>query len=1205
MFTSRSEETREERRGGEHPKTKAPPPPQQEKKKPKFEEFRKESHGKPGSSGPFSEDTFYSMRDESDDVADGTRTQKKVEFQTETHVEVMSDKKVEVFETSSVNVSPQPPKKQTFKHEQKVEQKVRTEPKVEKMHHASRIIKQVKEAPKPAYSRDATSEKSKITTIVVDQESHKTKMASQVKATPKPKPEEKIQPITRPQVKPEKKPQVIIAKEPRVEVQTHVPIVAPLKSTGLVKMAVTKQEMKKEELDLKPFPFKPEPERTKKSRGHPPSKPSKFVKGEFHESDYESDYEGRLAPKWKPADSDGDDQTYGTVTAPHGKPKMHRHHARTPTPPTVFDQPPEYEGPPRPKIDFPESEPEVERETTPEIIIPEKVEVVKSIPKIVAKEGKIFKSQPKRAEPPPRRSPSPVLKPGSPPVEGFVPPPKRQPPPQPQPQPQSQPSHFSNAVGVESTKITKIADSSQHHKRFVTMQQTTRVIKFSDSRTGTSSSEVKERKVSQEKPRVVVKEERKEKPLPPLESFPFTPEPERQKKARGAPPGMPKKFRKGEFTESDYDSDYEGRIRPKWQPPDSDTEDLSYSKVKPDLHSDRTPSKTRERTPTPPTQFDTPAETGGPWRPKVEAPPPPPVIVREPSPELVVPKEPPKKIETVKKMVKKIVKVEERAPSPPLPPPGTPPEIGVIEHKTEYVVDRVDVKSRVHAPPMQVVQTYKEKPFTKVLERTEKTITSMKMEEELRMKKEKKEVKKTTVTEYEPVHVPREPQVIIRVEKQLELEPFPFEPEPAKQRRERGPPPPKPKKFMKGEFRESDYDSDFEAKMRPKWKPADSDVEDPEYTSVIPPPTSDRRPSRNKDRTPTPPTKFEVPPSGGGPLRPTIEHYEKPVPVIREPSPEVIIQKITEKSLPVTKRVVPRAPAIKQQEPPPPPPRSPTPPLPEPGPKPEIGYAPGRVVQTNQEEKEDVHIKMIKKKIESKRALQIDIDITDVYDLISETEAEKIDTDSSKAKPFPTLEPFPYKPEPGRPKRTRGPPPPQPKKFMKGEFRGSDYESDYDSHIAHKWVPPDSEGDERSYRHVTPPTLETGRQREEHSAKEPSPPSKFDQPPQFEGPPRPVVDLSDLPRRERRESLEEYSIPRFPKVEFKPFDLEDEQARQPMGAGTTDTETEPELLQEDIDQKYVKSTQSKYFNFHRLIINLYGHCQYILIFKYCTYCILS
>lgn len=225
-------------------------------------------------------------------------------------------------------------------------------------------------------------------------------------------------------MKPEKKPQVSIAKEPKVEVQSKVPIVEPLRSTGLVKLAVSKQEEKKEELDLKPFPFKPEPERTKKPRGHPPSKPSKFVKGEFHESDYESDYESRPPPKWKPADSDGEDQIYGTVRAPHGKPKMHRQHVRTPTPPTVFDQPPECEGPPRPKIDFPESEPEVERQATPEIIIPEKVEVVKPVPKIVAKEGKIFKSQPKKIESPSRRSPSPVLTPGSPPLEGYVPPPK-------------------------------------------------------------------------------------------------------------------------------------------------------------------------------------------------------------------------------------------------------------------------------------------------------------------------------------------------------------------------------------------------------------------------------------------------------------------------------------------------------------------------------------------------------------------------------------------------------------------------------------------------------------------------------------------------------------------------------------------------------------------------------------------------------------
>ncbi|CAG7821969.1 unnamed protein product, partial [Allacma fusca] len=45
----------------------------------------------------------------------------------------------------------------------------------------------------------------------------------------------------------------------------------------------------------------------------------------------------------------------------------------------------------------------------------------------------------------------------------------------------------------------------------------------------------------------------------------------------------------------------------------------------------------------------------------------------------------------------------------------------------------------------------------------------------------------------------------------LNLEPFPFKPENiASQPKSKPPPPPKPKKFVPGEFRESDYESDFE-----------------------------------------------------------------------------------------------------------------------------------------------------------------------------------------------------------------------------------------------------------------------------------------------------------------------------------------------------------------------------------------------------------
>ncbi|XP_063589622.1 titin-like [Penaeus indicus] len=1287
MFTSRSEEVREERRGGAQgtkptPETK----PAKEEKKPKYEEFRRETHGHPGTSGPYSEDTYYAMKDESDISTDGGRTKKKVEMKSETHVEVMSDKKVEVFESTSVDVSPKPKKKQVVKMEQKHEVKaIQDSRPTETSAPVPASEPKVKSTP-PAEAK--ISEKEIKVSSVSERKEHLVKQSFTSEKQVLPQPVKKVS----------------LKTEPEKDVKTpiKVPRIEPLKSTGLVKQAVTIQEKEKIELDLKPFPFEPEPEKPKKPRGPPPSHPSKFKKGEFHESDYDSDYEGKIAPKWKPADSDAEENVYGKVQPPLGKGKVSQPHVRTPTPPSAFDQPPQFEGPARPKIDFPESETEPERDVSPEIVIPEKVEYVAppEPPKVAPKEPKIFRSQPPKKElpkkeppkkEPPPRSPSPVLQPDNkdsrlqclsstplgkgkvsqphvrtptppsafdqPPqfegparpkidfpeseteperdvspeivipekVEYVAPPeppkvapkepkifrsqppkkelpkkepPKKEPPPR-SPSPVLQPgtppeelyaeskpkeSPFSNAIGVESTKITKIADSSAYHKRFVTMQQTTRVIKFTDSRTATTSTESQQTSSSERKSRSTKREEPKREPLPALEPFPFTPDPPKPKKDRGVPPPKPKKFHKGDFTGSDYESDYEGRIRPKWQPPDSDAEDPNYTKVKPQLRSDRTPSKTRERTPTPPTIFDVPPEEG-PWRPSVER-----VeitVESAPSAEIPIPKEVLKK-EMQKKVVvkatKSIEKLPERPVSPELPPPGTPPEEGVIIQQTEYVVDKVDVKSRILPPPMQEVQTYEEKPYTKIIERTEKTFTDIKLEEEMRMRKEKMERKTTTETDYE--QVPERPpppveeeHVVVESERVMDLEPFPFTVEEPKPKKERGPPPPKPKKFYKGEFRESDYESDYEGRLKPKWKPADSDVEDPEYTPVRPPPPRERTVSKSRDRTPTPPSKFDVPPTSGEPLRPVIKPIDQPlVQAFKETSPEIIIPKIEEK-VSKTPKVVPKAPSIKVKQEEPERPKVPSPPLPEPGPQPEIGYVEGGTASIVQEE-EDAHIRMIKKKIEAKKGFQIDIDITDIYDFVSESELEKTDTESGKGKQFPKLEPFPYEPEPHRPKRERGPPPPQPKKFFKGEFRGSDYESDYDSRpIAPKWLPPDSEGEEPMYRRVAPPAGDPGKRRSESSGRDPSPPSKFDQPPQFEGPPRPVVELSDIPRRERRESLEEYSIPRFPKVEFKPFDLEDENRHHPH-ISHTDTETEPEALTQPlsptktgIDKKYAKSAQ--------------------------------
>lgn len=111
---------------------------------------------------------------------------------------------------------------------------------------------------------------------------------------------------------------------------------------------------------LEPFPFVPDPPQPRKV--HSPmsfaSKPSKFIPaGYSRESDYESDYDGaKIRPRWTPAGSDAEyEPAYRKVRPPSSTPvgngsKRAASGARSPTPPSVFDQPPSFQGPPRPVI---------------------------------------------------------------------------------------------------------------------------------------------------------------------------------------------------------------------------------------------------------------------------------------------------------------------------------------------------------------------------------------------------------------------------------------------------------------------------------------------------------------------------------------------------------------------------------------------------------------------------------------------------------------------------------------------------------------------------------------------------------------------------------------------------------------------------------------------------------------------------------------
>nr|XP_033332552.1 uncharacterized protein LOC117223969 isoform X8 [Megalopta genalis] len=244
----------------------------------------------------------------------------------------------------------------------------------------------------------------------------------------------------------------------------------------------------------------------------PPSpSPSKFVKSEYRESDYESDYDGRIPTLWKPRGYESDDQSFRPV-----KPSL--------------------AGPGKPK-------------DSPALLIEEI--------SLEQRSKELAKREEKRAATPTK--PKTVLLPGSPPELAYAPPqPHRQPQPQPQRQPhvqpQPQPTYyearsgvpFHNAIGTETKKTVRMDESTENSRRIVTMEQTSRVIKFGDGqKTGAAE----------------------------FAGF------ERQRPQYKVP--VPKKFVQGQFRESDYESDIDTRIRPKWAPPDSDTEEPRYRKVQP------------------------------------------------------------------------------------------------------------------------------------------------------------------------------------------------------------------------------------------------------------------------------------------------------------------------------------------------------------------------------------------------------------------------------------------------------------------------------------------------------------------------------------------------------------------------------------------------------------------------------------------------
>ncbi|XP_046754019.1 uncharacterized protein LOC124416756 isoform X6 [Diprion similis] len=220
-----------------------------------------------------------------------------------------------------------------------------------------------------------------------------------------------------------------------------------------------------------------------------------------------------------------------------------------PTPPTVFDNPPTYSGPPRPEFKTSDRSAVTVKVTKDAKQIDKHQRVIQK-PSPISPQSKnleLVVATPAR--------PKSVLLPGSPPVLGYVPP---------SPSSDHHQQHqtfyeartgvpFHNAVGTETKKTVRMDESTENTRRIVTVEQTSRVIKFGENSQNLRNAE---------------------------NHGGFTRQSSSSQKGRHSVP-TPTKFVQGQFRESDYESDADIRIKPKWAPADSDTEDLHYRKVQP------------------------------------------------------------------------------------------------------------------------------------------------------------------------------------------------------------------------------------------------------------------------------------------------------------------------------------------------------------------------------------------------------------------------------------------------------------------------------------------------------------------------------------------------------------------------------------------------------------------------------------------------
>lgn len=295
-----------------------------------------------------------------------------------------------------------------------------------------------------------------------------------------------------------------------------------------------------------------------KMRTQPPPSPSKFVRSEYRESDYESsDYETRTQPMWRPSSAQSD-KTYKPVTPnlSNQTPQNFSSQFKTPPPPSAFETPLQYSGPPsRPKF-----EPIEKMQVHQTKKVENKQRVFKPTPVTPARNS--FNSVTENSSHQSNESKSYYYNSGPQSTTYYT-------------AVAGQPVH--NAIAHETSNTMHMKESTETSHRVVNMTQTRRVIALDGK-----------------------KEER-------LEPFPFVPVQSQgfMRPTRVPPPPTPTKFVPGEFRESDYDSEIEGaKIQPLWTPSQSDNESLHFRHVRPPSSRSSSVPRSYERVMTP-MEFDT------------------------------------------------------------------------------------------------------------------------------------------------------------------------------------------------------------------------------------------------------------------------------------------------------------------------------------------------------------------------------------------------------------------------------------------------------------------------------------------------------------------------------------------------------------------------------------------------------------------------